>query len=141
MLIWISHAPSLGAHSNPNLIANYTIGGWLAQSSQLRPIWLPLMCSTFHVHCVPGFKDEQVCVCVNTCWRIWKKNFHQGNNKLTSVKETSNKQSTLLRNFTTVLHGRAGQNNPCYIYFNRQYFNILYHQGFNLKKLMPQTWL
>lgn len=66
MLIWIGHAPPLRVDSNPNLITNYTVGGWLDQSSQPRPIWLPLMLSTFHVPCLPGFEDT-VCVCEWMC--------------------------------------------------------------------------
>lgn len=69
MLIWIGHAPPLRVDSNPNLITNYTVGGWLAQSSQPRPIWLPLMLSTFHVQCLPGFEDT-MCVHVCVCLRV-----------------------------------------------------------------------
>ena len=69
MLIWIGHAPPLRVDSNPNLITNYTVGGWLDQSSQPRPIWLPLMSSTFHVRRLQGSEDI-VCVCVNFCVRM-----------------------------------------------------------------------
>lgn len=73
MLIWIGHAPPLGAHRNPNLITNYTVGGWLDPSSQPRPIWLLLMWSTFHVQS-PRSEDT---LCARACVYLLTYNTYQ----------------------------------------------------------------
>lgn len=66
MLIWIGHALPLCVDFNPNLITNYTVGGWLDQSFQRWANLLSLMSSTFYVWSLPGFEDKGIqskCLC------------------------------------------------------------------------------